>query len=148
MAPRVKESNSSKSAPVAARGSGLELAKLREVIPAKAFEKSLTKAFYYMFFDMTMWLALTFAMSEFCDTEMWTKIGLVGQLAVSLVYWNLTGFFLWCMFVVGHDCGHGTFSNSELLNDICGHILHGCLCVPFYPWQVSNPHFFTALFIS
>jgi len=138
MAPRVKESDSSKSAPVSNHVKSLELAKLREIIPKQAFEKSLTKSFFYMFFDMSMWLVLTFAMSELCDTEMWNKMGLVLQTIVALVYWNLTGFFLWCMFVVGHDCGHGTFSNSELLNDVCGHILHGCLMVPFYPWQLSH----------
>lgn len=136
MAPRVKESDSSKSAPVAKHGKSLELSKLRDIIPSKAFEKSLTKAFFYMFLDMSVWLALTFAMSKFCETEMWSKIGFMGQACASLIYWNLTGFSLWCMFVVGHDCGHGTFSNSELLNDVCGHILHGCLLVPFYPWQV------------
>eukprot|EP01035_Chromulina_nebulosa_P018266 gene18266-23941_t len=39
---------------------------------------------------------------------------------------------------LGHDCGHGTFSDSELLNDFIGHLTHGSILVPYYPWQLSH----------
>jgi len=45
---------------------------------------------------------------------------------------------MWCMFVVGHDCGHGTFSTSPRINFIVGHVTHGSILVPFTPWALSH----------
>ena len=46
---------------------------------------------------------------------------------------------MWCMFVVGHDCGHTTFSPSSAVNEIMGEVSHSVLlCTPFAPWRRSH----------
>jgi omega-3 fatty acid desaturase (delta-15 desaturase) len=51
----------------------------------------------------------------------------------------LAGFLMWCIFVSVHDAGHGSFSNSDILNQIVGEIGNSiCLCTPFYCWKLSH----------
>jgi omega-3 fatty acid desaturase (delta-15 desaturase) len=47
---------------------------------------------------------------------------------------------MWAYFVLGHDCGHGSFSSNDLLNDVFGTLLHSSILVPFYPWKLSHRH--------
>lgn len=39
---------------------------------------------------------------------------------------------------MGHECGHGAFSDSELVNDIVGLFLHSSVGVPYFSWKYSH----------
>uniref|UniRef100_A0A0G4F0F7 Fatty acid desaturase domain-containing protein n=1 Tax=Chromera velia CCMP2878 TaxID=1169474 RepID=A0A0G4F0F7_9ALVE len=54
------------------------------------------------------------------------------------LYWVAQGTMFWALFVIGHDCGHGSFSDSKVLNDIVGHISHSFILVPFHGWRISH----------
>jgi hypothetical protein len=116
----------------------LQLNSIMKAIPQKAFEKSLFKSLAYMFFDYAMWGGSFLAMLTLVHSPVWAAMALWQKVAASAVYWNVAGFFMWCIFVVGHDCGHTNFSKHKLLNDIIGHITHGSIMVPYFPWQVCS----------
>lgn len=101
---------------------------LKDSIPAHCFQKNSIVSLYYLFRDIGV-LALIFSLRHLFFT-----IPYVG----ALLYWNLAGFYMWCLFVIGHDCGHGSFSDSFILNFICGTIAHTPLCVPYFGWAVSH----------
>jgi omega-3 fatty acid desaturase (delta-15 desaturase) len=58
--------------------------------------------------------------------------------AVWPLYWAAQGTMFWALFVLGHDCGHGSFSDSVLLNNVVGHILHSSILVPYHGWRISH----------
>merc|ERR1719245_1909055 len=60
--------------------------------------------------------------------------------AIYPIYWLLQGTMMAAIFCLGHDCGHGSFSKSPLLNDIVGNIVHSMILVPYYPWKLSHHH--------
>jgi len=62
-------------------------------------------------------------------------------LSLSVSYWLtvplilLAGGFLVRVFIIFHDCGHGSFVKSRVANDVTG-ILTGALCfTPYYRWR-------------
>lgn len=116
----------------------LQLNSLRNAIPEEAFKKSAVISSMYMFFDYAMWFGAVYAIYSVKNSEIWHGMPFWQQALASVLFWNISGFFMWCIFVVGHDCGHSNFSESELLNDVIGHITHGSILVPYYPWQVCQ----------
>ena len=123
---------------VSKQAKALQLNSIMKAIPPAAFEKNLFKSLAYMLFDYAMWGGSFFAMLKLVKSALWTKMAFWQKAAASLVYWNVAGFFMWCIFVVGHDCGHTNFSKYKWVNDILGHVTHGSILVPFYPWQLSH----------
>ncbi|CAM9671353.1 unnamed protein product [Ascophyllum nodosum] len=106
----------------------LNMKDLRAQIPKECFEKNFMRSFFYMLRDMACVLALQYLYPHY----------VAGNWALTFVWWNLTGFMLWALFVVGHDCGHSTFSNYPWVNAVCGHLCHAPLLVPFWPWAKSH----------
>jgi len=54
------------------------------------------------------------------------------------VYSIAMGTVLTGHWVLGHECGHGSFSVSKLQNDLVGYIVHSALLVPYFSWQYSH----------
>ncbi|KAL0401218.1 UNVERIFIED_CONTAM: Omega-3 fatty acid desaturase, chloroplastic [Sesamum latifolium] len=54
------------------------------------------------------------------------------------LYWFAQGTMFWALFVLGHDCGHGSFSNDPKLNSVVGHLLHSSILVPYHGWRISH----------
>ena len=48
------------------------------------------------------------------------------------LYWVAQGTMFWALFVVGHDCGHQSFSSNKTLNDFVGHLTHSSILVPYH----------------
>eukprot|EP01128_Nolandella_sp_AFSM9_P007482 TRINITY_DN4111_c0_g1_i1.p1 TRINITY_DN4111_c0_g1~~TRINITY_DN4111_c0_g1_i1.p1 ORF type:complete len:380 (-),score=86.79 TRINITY_DN4111_c0_g1_i1:203-1273(-) len=103
------------------------LSELKAAIPSHCFEKDWKRSTYYMLRDF----AFVGLMYYFMDYFVSSWIGY-------FVWANIVGFLGWCLFVVGHDCGHGTFSNNWWYNQLCGHLTHSVILVPFNGWQISH----------
>jgi omega-3 fatty acid desaturase (delta-15 desaturase) len=105
----------------------LSLRSLRECIPAECMRKRPLVGLAYIVLDVLVICGSYLALVTSPQTWLHT-----------LLYWNVSGFFMWCLFVDGHDCGHGSFSDSWTLNTVMGHLCHTPLLVPFSTWASSH----------
>lgn len=54
--------------------------------------------------------------------------------------WFLSGTAFTGFFVVGHDCGHRSFHQNKLVEDIVGTLAFMPLIYPFEPWRIKHNH--------
>lgn len=110
------------------------LSTLRAAIPPHCLVKDTWRSVGYMIRDFAF-IGACYAVYPYINAYdgMFNPCGLL-----KFAWWNVLGFFFWCLFVVGHDCGHRTFSDSVLLCDILGHICHTPILVPFHGWRISH----------
>lgn len=106
---------------------------IKDQIPPSCFERNAFIAFSYLARDIIyasvlVWLAL--------------KIDLVPSPALRFVLWMIYGFWQGCvgtgLWIVGHECGHGAFTSSNLVNDTVGWIVHSVLLVPYFSWKITH----------
>ncbi|MEQ9000360.1 MAG: fatty acid desaturase [Coleofasciculus sp. B1-GNL1-01] len=99
---------------------------LKTAIPAYCFEPSVWKSLSYFFLDIGI-IAGFYAIAYKLDSWLFFPI-----------FWVLQGTMFWALFVVGHDCGHGSFSKIKWLNNLIGHLCHIPILVPFHGWRISH----------
>ncbi|KQK14478.1 omega-3 fatty acid desaturase, chloroplastic [Brachypodium distachyon] len=102
------------------------LAEIRAAIPKHCWVKDPWRSMAYVLRDVVVVLALAAAASRLGSWLAWP------------VYWAAQGTMFWALFVLGHDCGHGSFSNNAKLNSVVGHILHSSILVPYHGWRISH----------
>uniref|UniRef100_A0A383VUL9 Fatty acid desaturase domain-containing protein n=1 Tax=Tetradesmus obliquus TaxID=3088 RepID=A0A383VUL9_TETOB len=102
------------------------LSDIREAIPKQCWEKNGFKSMAYLAADVAIVTGL--AAGAFALNQWWAWP----------LYWVAQGTMFWALFVVGHDCGHQSFSNNRHLNDLVGNITHSSILVPYHGWRISH----------
>lgn len=111
------------------------ITEIKRAIPSHCFQAEIRHSMYYVFQDFAFIIAL-YATVEWLSPLVPTW----WQIFITPGYWLLQGTFFTALFVVGHDCGHDSFSNCGLLNDTIGTLTHSFLWAPYYPWKLSHKH--------
>jgi len=113
------------------------LEEIRNAIPPHCFEKNALISIYFLIQDYVIIAGLYYILP--------TVEHYGGWVGLFVWYWFM-GIFLSSLFIIGHDCGHTTFSNYTWLNDLCGHIAHIPILAPYWAWQKShrNHHQYTS----
>jgi omega-3 fatty acid desaturase (delta-15 desaturase) len=99
---------------------------LKLAIPSYCFEPSTWKSLAYFFLDITI-IAGLYTIAAFFDSWLFFPF-----------FWLMQGTMFWALFVVGHDCGHGSFSRYKWLNSLIGHLSHTPILVPYHGWRISH----------
>ncbi|OUC14284.1 MAG: fatty acid desaturase [Alkalinema sp. CACIAM 70d] len=102
------------------------LADVRNAIPDECFRPSTWRSMAYFFWDLGVIAALCAAAATI---DSWWFFP---------IFWLAQGTMFWALFVVGHDCGHGSFSKYKWLNNLIGHLAHSPILVPFHGWRISH----------
>ena len=109
---------------------------IRDAIPAHCYKRSAARGLGYVARDVVV-LAGTFALfHNFVTPENIPSTPVRAALwAVYTILQGLTATGLW---VLAHECGHQSFSESKRLNDTVGWICHSALLVPYFSWKISH----------
>lgn len=99
---------------------------VKAAIPSQCFEPSVWKSLSYLFLDISI-IAGLYAIAYTLDSWLFFPI-----------FWLMQGTMFWALFVVGHDCGHGSFSKIKWLNNAIGHFCHIPILVPYHGWRISH----------
>ncbi|KAH7843119.1 hypothetical protein Vadar_012872 [Vaccinium darrowii] len=102
------------------------LADIRAAIPKHCWVRDPWKSMSYVARDVAVVFGLAAATAYLNSWLVWP------------LYWAAQGTMFWALFVLGHDCGHGSFSSNPKLNSVVGHILHSSILVPYHGWRISH----------
>ncbi|KAF8042061.1 hypothetical protein BT93_A0607 [Corymbia citriodora subsp. variegata] len=103
-----------------------KLADVRAAIPKHCWVKDPRRSMSYVVRDVAVVLGLAGVAAYLNSWVVWP------------LYWAAQGTMFWALFVLGHDCGHGSFSNDPKLNSVVGHLLHSSILVPYHGWRISH----------
>jgi omega-6 fatty acid desaturase (delta-12 desaturase) len=100
---------------------------LMAAIPKELYRKSRWKAWSALALDGIL---LVLVSAFIIKVNNYFIGGLIGVTLLGLIFTGL--------FVIGHDAGHRSFSDSEAVNDFVGHLTTSHLGWPFHLWRLAH----------
>ena len=112
------------------------LKQLRDSIPEHCFERSLIKSLFYTLHNVAICTLLFYGATwiEHLPLPSWSCY----QWILWPAYWFYQGSYMFGLWILAHECGHGAFSEYSAVNDLVGLVLHSFLLVPYYSWKYSH----------
>lgn len=110
----------------AIRTQGISTSDLIETIPAACFERHLGHALLGIASSALVAIIVYGALIQ--NPYWWLLPPL----------WFVAGTTAWGFYVIGHDCGHGSFSHNQRLNYFVGHLMLTPFLYPFHSWRLLH----------
>jgi len=107
---------------------------IKDAIPAHCFKRNLMTSLSHLFSDLTLVAIMAYAATYINSPSLpaWSAYVLWP------IYWYAQGSVLTGVWVLAHECGHQSFSESEFANNIVGTICHSLLLVPYHSWRITH----------
>ncbi|KAI9249322.1 delta-12-fatty acid desaturase [Sporodiniella umbellata] len=106
---------------------------IRDAIPSHCFQRDTLRSFTYVLHDFALVCSLGYAATYIDQINSLILRGILW-----CIYWTAQGIFGTGIWIIGHECGHQAFSQSKMINNSVGFVLHTFVLVPFYSWKFSH----------
>jgi len=106
---------------------------IREAIPAHCFKRSYLHSLGVLVWDLSV-VALSIAAIHYANAA----LPAAASPFAWLFYWWYQGLTFTGLWVIAHECGHGGFTDSRLVNDTVGFLLHSGLITPYFSWAITH----------
>lgn len=106
---------------------------VREAIPEHCFKRS-----YVHSLGVTAWDLAVVAFSGYAIYYANASLPAAASPLAWLFYWWYQGLTFTGLWVIAHECGHGGFTDSRLVNDAVGFLLHSSLVTPYFSWAITH----------
>ena len=107
---------------------------IRKAIPDHCFKRNLLTSLSHLISDLAI-IGLLFYASTFISTS---SLPPWSHYVLWPIYWYAQGSVMTGVWVLAHECGHQSFSESEFWNNFFGTILHSLLLVPYHSWRITH----------
>lgn len=115
---------------------------LLDAIPAHCFHRSALRSSTYVLQDVVVIGACVWAIYHVDDFlgkfNLSSTAYTIARLGLFFAYQFVTGLFGTGLWVIGHECGHQSFSSSKRINNSVGWVLHSALLVPYHAWRITH----------
>ncbi|HEX4997650.1 MAG TPA: fatty acid desaturase [Terriglobia bacterium] len=115
----------------------LTLRAIRKVIPAECLHPHAVRSWWALI-RVTGTVALSVIALSYLDAT--DGRALIWQAPAMAAVWIIYGWALVGLFVIGHDCGHESFSRRRWVNTLVGHLSMAPLANDFHAWKLSHTH--------
>lgn len=107
---------------------------IRNAIPRHCFERNLWTSLKHLFSDLMTIAVIGYAATWIGHTSLpsWSSYVLWP------IYWYAQGSVMTGVWVLAHECGHQSFSESWVINNTIGTICHSMLLVPYHSWRITH----------
>ncbi len=107
---------------------------IRDAIPEHCFQRSLLTSLSHLASDLAIIILLGYLATWF-DHPLFPP---AARYLLWPIYWYAQGSVMTGVWVLAHECGHQSFSESEFANNLIGTVLHSSLLVPFHSWRITH----------